>query len=96
MARLEETMVQERHNQADDVSAIKGLLSTQFRSLAWTRDDDADWVAFAQGFFPGASLFPAARPAKPQTVDQFVDRMQRLRAEGKLVSFEERVAEDSS
>jgi hypothetical protein len=89
MTRLEEIMIQERHDQADDVSAIRGLLSTQFRSLAWTRDEDADWVAFAQGFFPGASLFPAARPAKHQTVEQFVDRMQRLRAEGELVSFEE-------
>ena len=82
-------MVQERDNQADDVSAIKELLGTQFRSLAWTRDEDPHWIAFAQGFFPGATLFPAARPAKPQTVDQFVDRMMRLRAEGKLVSFEE-------
>jgi hypothetical protein len=74
---------------SEDVAAIKDLIRAQFRSLAWTRDEDADWAAFAQGFFPGATLFPAARPAKPQTVDQFVDRMRRLRSEGKLVSFEE-------
>jgi hypothetical protein len=73
----------------DDIAAITALVRAQFRSLAWTREADADWAAFAQGFLPGAVLFPAARPVKPQTVDQFVDRMRRLRAEGKLVSFEE-------
>jgi hypothetical protein len=75
--------------ESEDIAAIKRLVSAQFRSLAWTRDEDADWAAFAQGFLPGAALFPAARPVRPQTVDQFVDRMRRLRAEGKLVSFEE-------
>jgi hypothetical protein len=71
------------------VAEIRDLIRTQFLSLAWTRDADADWAAFAQGFFPGATLFPAARPAKPQTVDQFIERMRRLRAEGRLMSFEE-------
>lgn len=75
--------------ESEDIAAIKELVSAQFRSLAWTREGDADWAAFTRGFFPGAALFPAARPVKPQTVDQFVDRMRRLRAEGKLVSFEE-------
>ena len=74
---------------SEAVAAIKALIRAQFQGLAWTRDQDADWVAFAHGFFPGATLFPAARPAKPQSVDQFVDRMKRLRSEGKLVSFEE-------
>lgn len=74
---------------SEDVAAIKQLVGAQFRSLAWTREEDADWAAFTRGFFPGAALFPAARPVKPQTVDQFVDRMRRLRAEGKLVSFAE-------
>jgi hypothetical protein len=78
-----------RDNESADASAIKELVSTQFHSLAWTRDKDADWTAFAGGFFPGASLFPAARPVKPQTVGQFIDRMKRLRAEAKLVTFEE-------
>jgi hypothetical protein len=75
--------------ESEDIAAIRKLVSTQFRSLAWTREEDADWAAFARGFFPGATLFPAARPVKPQTVDQFVERMRRLRSEGKLVSFEE-------
>lgn len=34
-------------------------------------------------------LFPAARPVQPQRVEQFVDRMNRLRANGTLASFEE-------
>lgn len=46
---------------SEDVAAIKELIRSQFRSLAWTRDEDAGWAAFAQGFFPGAALFPAAR-----------------------------------
>lgn len=81
-------MAQEGPDEAADVAAIRELLDTQFRSLVWTRDEGADWAAFARGFFPGASLFPAARPARPHTVDQFVARMQRLREDGKLASFE--------
>ena len=72
-----------------DVSLIKALVRNQFESLTWTREKEADWDGFADTFLPGASLFPAARPVKPQTVDQFVDRMKRLRAEGKLATLEE-------
>jgi glyoxylase I family protein len=75
--------------EADAIRAIKELVNTQFRSLAWTPGADADWRLFADGFLPGAMLFPAARPVKPQSVEQFIDRMRRLRAEGKLASFEE-------
>jgi hypothetical protein len=82
-------MAQERHTETDDVSLIREIVGTQFRSLAWTRDEDPDWVAFARGFLPDARLFPAARPARSQTIDQFMDRMNGLRAEGKLVSFQE-------
>ncbi len=82
-------MAQERHPDTDDVSLIKGIVDTQFRSLAWTRNEDPNWVAFAQGFLPDARLFPAARPVRSQTIGQFMDRMKGLRAEGKLVSFQE-------
>ena len=82
-------MTQETNDETDDVSLIREIVATQFRSLAWTRDEDANWGAFAQGFFPDARLFPAARPVRPQTIDQFVDRMKALRAEGKLASFQE-------
>lgn len=74
---------------SEDIAAIEALVRAQFHSLSWTRERDADWAAFARAFFAGATLFPAARPVKPQTVDQFVSRMKRLRAEGKLETFEE-------
>lgn len=74
---------------SDDVSLIKGIVGNQFRSLAWTRDEDADWEAFAEGFRPDARLFPAARPVKSQTIDQFIERLKGLRAEGRLMSFRE-------
>jgi hypothetical protein len=72
-----------------EVSAVKQVIERQFRSLCWNTEKDADWEAFANTFIPGASLFPGARPVKPQTVDQFMERMKRLRAEGKLRTFEE-------
>src|SRR5262245_9206087 len=75
--------------ESEDIAAIKALVDVQFRSLAWTHEKDADWAAFARVFLPGAALLPAARPVKSQTVDQFIERMKRLRAEGKLRSFAE-------
>lgn len=79
----------ERDTSADDpdVFAIKQLMRREL-SLSWSRDKDGDWEAFANAFVPGAALFPAARPAKLQTLDQFVERMEQLRADGKLHSFE--------
>ena len=74
---------------AADLAAIKELVSAQFRSVAWTPGKQADWATFTNGFLPGAMLFPAARPVQPQMVQQFVDRMNRLRADGTLASFEE-------
>jgi hypothetical protein len=72
-----------------EVSAIEQVIGNQFRSLSWSPEKDADWAAFADTFLPGASLFPSARPVKPQTVNQFMERMKRLRAEGKLGTFVE-------
>jgi ketosteroid isomerase-like protein len=76
-------------DQSDDVRAIKALISEQFRSgLQWTPTKPADWTTFANGFLPDASLFPAARPARRQSVDAFIARMDGL-ARDKLRSFEE-------
>jgi ketosteroid isomerase-like protein len=69
-----------------DISAIKQVMSREL-SLCWSRDQNADWEAFAGTFLPDAALFPAARPVKTQTLDQFIERMKRLRAEGKLEAF---------
>ena len=74
---------------SDDVSLIRRVVISQFRSLAWTRDDDPDWDSFAAGFRSDARLFPAARPVEFQTIDQFIARLKGLRAEGKLASFRE-------
>jgi len=82
-------MAEKRQPETNDVSLIKEIVRTQFGSLAWKRDEHPNWGAFAQGFLPDARLFPAARPVRPQTIDQFIERMKGLRAEGKLVSFEE-------
>jgi hypothetical protein len=74
----------------DDVQAIEAVIARQFASLSWTPGASADWDGFAADFFPEASLYPAARPAKRQTVEAFIERMKSL-AETKLRSFEEAV-----
>jgi ketosteroid isomerase-like protein len=73
---------------SDDVRAIEALIARQFASLNWTPGESADWQAFAADFFTEASLYPAARPSKRQTVEAFVERMKGL-AETKLRSFKE-------
>jgi hypothetical protein len=74
----------------DDVRAIGALVARQFASLSWGPDTPAGWEAFAADFVPEASLYPAARPAKRQTVQAFVERMRGL-AETKLRTFKEDV-----
>jgi hypothetical protein len=76
--------------QDDDARAIAGLIHRQFESLTWAPGRPADWEGFARDFLPGAWLFPSARPVRPQTVPQFVARMQEL-ARGTLHIFDERV-----
>jgi peptidoglycan/xylan/chitin deacetylase (PgdA/CDA1 family) len=72
----------------DDVRAIRALIGAHFRGLQWTPGTRADWPAFAADFVPDASLFPAARPVRRQSVDAFIARMDSL-ARDKLRSFEE-------
>ncbi|MGH8237169.1 MAG: nuclear transport factor 2 family protein [Steroidobacteraceae bacterium] len=86
----EVNMAVERNSDSSaEVSGIRELVRRQYSCLNWTRERDADWGGFADTFLAGAALFSATRPVQPQTVDQFVDRMKRLRAEGKLATFEE-------
>jgi hypothetical protein len=75
---------------ADDIREIEALIARQFASLNWTTEAPAKWQAFASDFAPEASLYPAARPVKRQTVEVFVERMRRLAA-SRLRSFEETV-----
>ena len=74
----------------DDVAAIAALIARQFASVSWTSGTPADWQAFAADFVQDAPLYPSGRPARRQTVEGFVERMQGLAAT-KLRSFEESV-----
>jgi surfactin synthase thioesterase subunit len=80
----------ERSDHSDDRRAIAAIIERQFASLGWSPGRSADWRAFGADFFAEASLYPAARPARRQTVERFVERMKGL-AGTKLRSFEERV-----
>ncbi len=72
----------------DDIRAIEAIVRRQFDSLNWREGTSAEWRAFAADFAPEASLYAAARPARPQSVGGFVDRMKGL-AKGPLRSFAE-------
>jgi hypothetical protein len=72
----------------EDHEAIRGIIERQFGSLNWSPTTPANWSAFLGDFLPGASLYPAARPAKSQKPEEFVERMRGL-ATTKLRSFQE-------
>ena len=69
-----------------DIEAIRHLIARQVNSMCWTPNNSADWKAFAADFAPRAALYPAARPARSQTVESFVERMKGL-AETSLYTF---------
>lgn len=73
-------------SEAADISAIKRVMYQEL-NLAWGPDKNPDWEAFASTFLSSATLFPAARPVKTQTLGQFIDRMTQLKDEGKLATF---------
>lgn len=78
------------NHETDDVRAIEAIIDRQFRSLQWSKGHDGDWATFASGFYADATLYPAARPARPQSVGAFVERMKEL-AGTSLVTFDERI-----
>jgi ketosteroid isomerase-like protein len=69
-----------------DTDAIQHLIARQFNSMCWTPNNTADWKAFAADFAPWAALYPPTRPAQPQTIERFVERMKDL-AETTLHTF---------
>jgi hypothetical protein len=73
----------------DDIRAIRNLIGAHFNALRWTPTTRPDWAAFSADFLPDASLFGAARPARRQTLDAFISRMNGV-AQGTLKSFEEK------
>ncbi len=74
----------------EDKRAIEAVIERQFGSLNWRSGASGNWQMFAADFFPGASLYPAARPAKAQTVEAFVERMKGLSTTS-LRSFSETI-----
>jgi ketosteroid isomerase-like protein len=76
-------------DETDDVRAIEALIGAHFDGLRWSPGTRADWAKFTADFLPDASLFPAARPVRRQTLEAFVARMDGV-AEGALRSFEEK------
>jgi hypothetical protein len=59
--------------------------------MDWEPGRSADWTQFASLFFPGTTLIAAARPAKRQTIEEFIARMTRLAEGGTLTTFRERM-----
>ena len=76
-------------DETEDERAIKALIGAHFEALRWSPGTAADWATFAADFLPDASLFPAARPVRRQTLDAFITRMNGVAA-GALRSFEEK------
>lgn len=75
-------------DESDDIRAIRALIGDHFQGLRWSPTTPPDWDTFRADFLPDASLFPAARPARRQTLDAFIERMNGV-AKGTLRSFEE-------
>lgn len=73
-----------------DIEEIRDLVLRQFSSMSWTDGSAPDWSAFLEDFHPNAMLFPASRPARPQSTDQFAERMKGL-VGSTLRSFDEQV-----
>lgn len=73
-----------------DKDAIRAIIARQFASLSWGEGRAPGWDDFTGDFLAGASLFPAARPAKPIAVADFVERMRTL-SETSLRTFDETV-----
>jgi len=74
----------------EDIRAIETVIARQFESVTWSDEKESDWAAFRGGFLPGASLYPAARPARSQTVPALIERFTTL-AQTDLRSFEQSV-----
>ena len=76
--------------QPADEAAIKIIIQRQFACLSWTEDAVPGWDDFASDFLTGAMLYPAARPPRAITVDDFIGRMRGL-SQTSLLTFEEEV-----
>ena len=75
---------------SNDKDAIRAIITSQFASLSWSEGHAPGWDDFAGDFLAGASLFPAARPARPISIADFVGRMRKL-SETSLRTFDETI-----
>jgi hypothetical protein len=73
-----------------DRAEIAALIARQFRALCWDDITPPDTAALTAAYLPAAPLYASARPAKPQTSQQFADRMAGLRDSGALPVFQEK------
>ncbi len=76
------------HSSDNDESQIRALIGGHFDALKWSPGSNPDWKTFSTDFLPEAQLFPAARPAQAQSLNEFIERMNRV-AQGSLKDFEE-------
>lgn len=74
----------------NDIRAIEDLIARQFASLNWRAGTPADWDAFAADFAPDATLYASARPAKRQSVEEFITRMKGI-VDSRLHTFHEKL-----
>jgi hypothetical protein len=77
------------HNSDSDDSQIRELIGAHFDALKWFPGTNPDGKTFSTDFLPQAQLFPAARPVQARSLDEFIERMNRV-AQGSLQDFEER------
>ncbi|MFY9625332.1 MAG: hypothetical protein WAL40_00860 [Rhodoplanes sp.] len=75
-------------NQESDIEAIRALIARQFASVSWKANAAPDWRMFKSDFLPQAVLYASARPVRAQSLEAFVERMNRL-AGTTLHSFNE-------
>lgn len=73
-----------------EIRAIQTLVERQFECFSWQDGGTPDRVAFLADFVSEARLFTSARPVKPQSAEQFLERMEGL-AGRTLRSFDEMV-----
>ncbi|MDA0824441.1 MAG: DUF4440 domain-containing protein [Proteobacteria bacterium] len=74
-----------------DEQAIRALLARQFDTLCWTPGDSPDYARVLADFAHDATLYASRRPAQSQTADEFCARLERLRVDGTLATFHERM-----
>ena len=76
------------HSDSDE-SQIRALIGAHFDALKWSPGSNPDWETFSTDFLPEAQLFPSSRPVKAKSLNDVIERMNRV-AQESLQDFEER------